>query len=296
VGGWGDGEKWKMEKAIEKADILIEALPYIKKFQHKVMVVKCGGRQLLSNDIVDSVLQDIAFMNCVGLNPVLVHGGGPSIDEKMRAFGKKVEFHRGHRITDKTTLEIVSKELGRLNREMVGKINQFGVKAKGLSGNAGKVIKAKRLKQEGPNIGFVGKIASVDTAALKKLLGGNYVPVISPLGIGTDKQLYNINADMAAAEIAVKLGAWKLVLLTDVQGIMYNTDDDNSLISTLKISEVDGLIKRGVIRKGMIPKVNACITALRKGVKKTHVIDGSIPRSLLLEIFTDKGIGTQIVT
>jgi len=284
-----------MKAAIQKADILIEALPYIKKFQHKAVVVKCGGRQLLNKDIINNILQDIAFMNCVGLNPVLVHGGGPSINEKMGKLGKKVEFHQGYRVTDERTLEIVSKELGRLNQEMVKKINQLGAKAKGFSGNAGKVIKAKRLKHQQRNIGFVGKVASIHTQPLKRLLSKNYVPVISPLGTGKDSQLYNINADMAAAEIAASLGAWKLVLLTDVQGIMYDTDEKNSLISTLKVTEVDRLIKRRVIRKGMIPKVEASITALRKGVKKTHIIDGSIPHSLLLEIFTDEGIGTQIV-
>ncbi len=284
-----------MKKAIQKADILIEALPYIKKFQGKVMVVKCGGRQLLNKNIINNILQDIAFMNCVGLNPVLVHGGGPSINQKMQKLGKRIEFHHGHRVTDRKTLQIVSKELGRLNQEMVKKINQLGAKAKGLSGSSGKVIKARRLKAHGRNIGFVGKIASVYPQPLKKLLAKNYVPVISPLGIGKDGQLYNINADMAAAEIAAKLGAWNLVLLTDVQGIMYDTKREDSLISTLKVAKIAGLIKRGVILKGMIPKVNACIAALRKGVKKTHIIDGSILRSLLLEIFTDQGIGTQIV-
>ncbi|MBU3933792.1 MAG: acetylglutamate kinase, partial [Candidatus Omnitrophica bacterium] len=272
-----------MRRAIEKADILIEALPYIKKFQHKAIVVKCGGRQLLNKVLINNILQDIAFMNCVGLNPVLVHGGGPSINEKMQKLGKKVEFHQGHRVTDEKTLEIVSKELGRLNQEMVQKINQLGAKAKGLSGNAGKVIKAERLERRGRNIGFVGRIASIDAQSLKRLLSDSVVPIISPLGIGKDRQLYNINADMAAAEIAVSLSAWKLVLLTDVQGIMYDTNEENSLISTLKAAQVEGLIKRGVIRKGMIPKVDACMRALRKGVKKTHIVDGSIPRSLLLE-------------
>jgi acetylglutamate kinase len=283
-----------MQKAIKKADILIEALPYIRKFQHKVMVVKCGGKQLLNNDIVDNIMQDIVFMNCVGLNPILVHGGGPSINEELRKLGKKIEFHQGHRITDEKTLQVVTKELTRLNQDMVERINQLGAKAKGLCGNIGKVIKARRLTT-GINIGFVGKIASIKPEPVKKLLSKNSVPVISPLGIGKNRQIYNINADMAAAEIAARLGAWKLVLLTDVQGIMYDQNEENSLISTLKVSEIPGLIKRKIIQQGMIPKVNACIVALKKGVKKTHIIDGSIPRSLLLEIFTDEGIGTQIV-
>lgn len=284
-----------MKQAIEKADILIEALPYIQKFQHKVMVIKCGGRQLLSEDIINNILQNIVFMNCVGLNPILIHGGSPSINEKMRSIGERVEFYQGHRVTTKSTLKIVTSELGRLNQEMVNKINQFGAKAKGLNGNIGKVIKAKRLTSRGQNLGFVGKIVSIQTEPIKKLLAKNFVPVISPLGIGRNGQIYNINADMAAAEIAAKLDAWKLVLLTDVQGIMYDQSNKNSLISTLKMSEIVALSKRRVIQAGMIPKVDACITALKKGVKKTHIIDGSIPRSLLLEIFTDEGIGTQII-
>ena len=283
-----------MKRAIQKADILIEALPYIKKFQHKAVVVKCGGRQLLNEDMLDNILRDIVFMNCVGLNPVLLHGGGPSISEKMREQGKRVEFYHGHRVTDKRTLKIVIKELNRLNHEIVNKLSHFGAKAKSLSGRIGKVIKARRLKVS-RNIGFVGSVASISSQPLRRLLAKNFVPVISPLGIGSDGQIYNINADMAAAEIAAKLGAWKLVLLTDVQGIMYEQNDSNSLISTLKVSQISGLIKRKIIQEGMIPKVNACIAGLRLGVKKTHIIDGSIPRSLLLEIFTDEGVGTQII-
>lgn len=283
-----------MQRAIEKADILIEAMPYIKKFQNKVMVIKCGGRQLLNEVIINNILQDIAFMNCVGLNPVLVHGGGPSINERLHKMGKKIEFHQGQRVTDGETLGIVVKELGRLNQEMVAKITQLGAKAKGLSSHAGKIIRAERLSLR-KGLGFVGKIASIRPAPVKELLRENLVPVISPLGVGAGGQVYNINADMAAAEIAAKLGAWKLVLLTDVQGILYDRNDENSLISTLKMSEVSGLIKRGTIQKGMIPKVKACIAALKKGVKKTHIIDGALERSLLLEIFTDEGIGTQIV-
>jgi len=281
-----------MKRAIEKAGILIEALPYIKKFQHKVMVIKCGGRQLLNKNTIENILQDIVFMNCVGLNPVLVHGGGPSITEKMHQAGKKAQFHHGHRVTDKHTLEIVSAELNRLNAQMVKRIVQFGAKAKGLSGKKGEVIKAKKFSAE---LGFVGTVGSVHTHPVRALLKKNFVPVITPLGVGKDRQVYNINADMVAAEIAAKLGAWKLVLLTDVQGIMTDLRQESSLISTLKVGEISGLIKRKIIQKGMIPKVNACTTALKKDVKKTHIIDGSIPRSLLLEIFTDKGIGTQIL-
>ncbi|MFH1046541.1 MAG: acetylglutamate kinase [Candidatus Omnitrophota bacterium] len=283
-----------MKRAIEKADILIEALPYIKKFQHRIMVVKCGGRQLINDENINNILKDIAFMNCVGLNPVLVHGGGPSISEKLRKLGHIVEFRHGQRVTDAKTLAVVVEELNMLNREMVKKINSFGVKARGLSGNSGKLIKAMKFSS-GVDIGFVGEVAAIRKEVVKKLLKRNYVPVISPLGIGSDGQLYNINADVVAAEIAAALGAWKLVLLTDVQGILRNPSDKSSLISTLKMAQVEDLVKKGIITEGMIPKVGACTAALKKGVKKTHIIDGSIPRSLLLEIFTDQGVGTQII-
>ncbi|MFC1698493.1 acetylglutamate kinase [Candidatus Omnitrophota bacterium] len=283
-----------MKRAIQKADILIEALPYIKKFQHKIVVIKCGGRQLLNKEVIGNVLQDIIFMNCVGLNPVLVHGGGPSINEKLRKLGKRIEFHQGYRVTDKHTLKVVTDELARLNERMTAKISQLGAKAKGFSGIIGKVIKARQLNL-GQDIGFVGQIASVNSKLLKESLKNNFIPVISPLGIGIKGQVYNINADLAAAEIAIKLGARKLMLLTDTQGIMRDQADPGSLISTLKVSEVAGLLKRGVIQTGMIPKVEACVAALKKDVRKTHIIDGSIPRSLLLEIFTDQGVGTQIV-
>jgi acetylglutamate kinase len=283
-----------VKKAIKKANILIEALPYIKRFQNKVVVVKCGGRQMLNEDTINNILQDIVFMNCVGLNPVLVHGGGPSINEKMRMSDQKVEFHEGYRVTDEKALKIVIGELNRLNQRMVKKVKQLGAEAEGLSGDTGKVIKATRVNLS-RNIGFVGKIDSVKAEPVKELLSQHIVPIISPLGQGEDGQIYNINADIAAAEIAIKLKAWKLVLLTDVQGIMYDKKDEDSLISTLKVSEIGRMTKRKIIQEGMVPKVNACIAALGKGVKKTHIIDGSIPRSLLLEIFTDEGIGTQII-
>lgn len=281
-----------MKKAIAKADILIEALPYIKNFQHKIVVIKCGGRQLISEETVNNILLDIVFMNCVGLNPVLVHGGGPSINEKMRTSGRKVEFHEGQRVTDKETLEIVVNELDRLNADLVQRLNHLGAKAQGYTAGTRLVLKAKRFS---PQLGFVGTIEDIETGILKEALANNLVPVISPLGKDTQQQFLNINADTAAADIAAGLGAWKLVLLTDVQGIMYDQNAEDSLISTLHVNDVPGLIKRNIIQQGMVPKVNACILALEKGVKKTHIIDGGIPRSLLLEIFTDEGIGTQIV-
>lgn len=283
-----------MKKIIAKADILIEALPYIKQFQHKVMVIKCGGRQLLNKHIINYILQDIVFMNCVGLNPVLLHGGGPSINEKLHRLGRRIEFHQGQRVTDAKTLKVVINELGRLNQEIVSRLGSLGAKAKGLGGARAKVIKANMF-YAAKDIGFVGRIVNIHPEPVRQLLSQNVVPVISPLGIDRNGQIYNINADMAAAEIAAKLGAWKLVLLTDVKGIMQDRRKQASLISTLKVSRIEGLIKRQVIQEGMVPKVNACIAALKKGVRKTHIIDGSIPRSLLLEIFTDAGIGTQIV-
>ncbi|MFH1245280.1 MAG: acetylglutamate kinase [Candidatus Omnitrophota bacterium] len=281
-----------MKRAIAKADILIEALPYIKNFQHKIVVIKCGGRQLINEETINNILLDIVFMNCVGLNPVLVHGGGPSINDKMRASGRKVEFFQGQRVTDKETLAIVVEELNRLNTSLVQRLNRLETKAQGYTASTQLVVKAKQLTLQ---LGLVGTTERIETEIIKAALANNVVPVISPLGTNDQQQILNINADTAAADIAAGLGAWKLVLLTDVQGIMYDQNDEDSLISTLHVNDVSGLIKRNVIQQGMVPKVNACVLALEKGVKKTHIIDGGIPRSLLLEIFTDEGIGTQIV-
>jgi acetylglutamate kinase len=282
-----------MEEAIKKADVLIEALPYIKKFHKKTIVIKYGGSILGEDKIRKGVLEDIVFLNFMGLRPVLVHGGGPNISDRMRASGKKTEFVDGMRVTDKETLAVVEEELQRLNELIVQEICELGAKAAGLNGKDN-IIKAEKKKAK-IDLGLVGHIVDVDNSLILEELKKDKVSVVLPMGIGKDKKTYNVNADEAAAHIAASLEAEKLVLLTNVRGIMRNPDDPNSFLSTLTIEEAKGLIENNIIQQGMIPKVKACIEALDKGVKKTHIIDARIPHGLLLEIFTDQGVGTEIV-
>ncbi|MCM8792049.1 MAG: acetylglutamate kinase [Candidatus Omnitrophica bacterium] len=283
-----------MEDIIKKADVLIEALPYIKKFQRKTMVIKYGGSILGEEKIRKVVLQDIVFLNFVGIHIVLVHGGGPNISERMRLEGKKTEFVDGMRVTDEETLIVVEEELRRLNKLIVEELIQLGAKAISLDGKSDEIIFVKKKKAK-IDLGFVGQIVRIDTQSILKNLYAGYITVIIPMGKGEDMKAYNVNADEAASYIASALLAEKLVLLTNVRGIMRNPEEFNSLLSTLSIDEAKELIKEKVIQEGMIPKVEACIGALQKGVKKTHIIDARLPHSLLIEIFTDKGIGTEIV-
>jgi len=282
-----------MDEAIRKADVLIEALPYIKKFHKKAIVVKYGGSILGEEKIRRGVLEDIVFLNFMGLRPVLVHGGGPNISDRMRQSGKKTEFVDGMRVTDAATLELVEEELQNLNDLIVKEINELGARAVGLNGKDG-IIQAEKKKAE-IDLGLVGNIIGIDNEIILDELKKDKIAVILPMGRGKDKKVYNVNADEAAASIAVGLEAEKLVLLTNVKGIMRNPEDPHSFLSTLSIEEARGLIENSIIQQGMIPKVKACIDALSKGVKKTHVVDARTPHGLLLEIFTDQGIGTEIV-
>jgi acetylglutamate kinase len=283
-----------MEEAIKKAKVLMEALPYIKSFYDKTVVIKYGGSAMLDDDLKRSVIQDIIFMEYVGMHPIVVHGGGVQISELMKKLGKKPKFIKGMRVTDKETAEIVEMVLdGKINSEIVKLINENGGNAAGLSGKDGNLIRAKKLLGgKGEDMGYVGEVESINPGIIDVLGKQDFIPVISPIGAGKDGHTYNMNADLVAGEIAAALKAHKLVLLTDVKGIYKGK---KTLLSTLKIKDAQKLIKKGVIGKGMIPKVKACITALKAGVAKTHIIDGRIPHSLLLEIYTDKGIGTEIV-
>jgi acetylglutamate kinase len=283
-----------MEEAIRKADVLIEALPYIKKFHKKIIVIKYGGSILGEEKIRKAVLEDIIFLNFTGLKPVLVHGGGPNISERMRQEGKKTEFMDGMRVTDEETLAVVEEELQKLNELIVKEISELGAKAIGLNGKDEKIIQAEKKKAK-IDLGLVGDIVGINTEPILEELRKDKVVVILPMGVGKDKNTYNVNADEAAAQIAVALAADKLVLLTNVKGIMRNPDDPNSFLSTLNVGEARDLIENNIIQQGMIPKVRACINALDKDVKKTHIIDARTPHGLLLEIFTDKGIGTEII-
>jgi len=286
-----------MEDAIRKADVLIEALPYIKRFHKKVIIIKYGGSILGDEKIRQSVLEDIVFLNFMGLRPILVHGGGPNISERMRATGKKTEFVEGMRVTDEETLQLVGEELLVLNALIVKELNELGAKAVGLNGQDDDLIQVEKKKAKAGqvDIGLVGQIKAINTQLLNEELKKDKVVVVLPMGRGKDKKIYNINADEVAASIAANMQAEKFVLLTNVKGIMRNAEDTNSFISTLTVAEVSGLIENKVIQQGMIPKVAACVEALNGGVKKTHIIDARTPHGLLLEIFTDQGIGTEII-
>ncbi len=283
-----------MEEAIKKAKVLIEALPYIKKFHKKIIVIKYGGSILGDDKIRRRVLEDIVFLNFMGLRPVLVHGAGPNISERMRLSGKQAKFVDGIRVTDRETLKIVEEELRELNDIIVKEINALGAKAAGLKGKENNLILAAKKKAK-LDLGFVGKIIGINTKPILDGLKQDKIAVILPLGVDKRRKIYNINADEAAAGISAGLKAEKLVLLTNVKGIMRNPDEPDSFLSTLTIREARALINDGVVQEGMIPKVKACVEALENGVKKTHIIDARVQHALLLEIFTDKGIGTEII-
>jgi acetylglutamate kinase len=282
-----------MEHAIKKADVLIEALPYIKQYSGKVFVIKYGGSALINPEIKKGVLQDIVFMSFVGIRPVLVHGGGPFINDALKKLGKRIEFNDGLRVTTKEDIKVIDKVLCEVNHEIAKDIKALGGRSLSLNTMQKDVVTAVPHK-DAEKLGFVGDIEKVNISPLRKAIRPRSIPVISPVSIGKDGELYNVNADDISSEIAVALKAAKLVLLTDVKGIMRQKGDETSLISSLSMKDARSLIDRKVIQSGMIPKVKACMNALSAGVSKTHIIDGRIPQSLLLEIFTDKGIGTEI--
>jgi acetylglutamate kinase len=282
-----------MEEAIRKADVLIEALPYIKAFHKKITVIKYGGSILGEDRVRKGVLEDIVFLSYMGLRPVLVHGGGPNISERMRKSGKKTDFVDGMRVTDKETLKIVEEELEELNKKIVKEIEGLGGNARGYIADKNCILTAEKKKIK-PDLGFVGKAVKLDTELITKDISSHVIPVISPMGKDVSGVKYNINADDAASFVASALGAIKFVLLTNVKGIMRDVNDPNSFLASIKESEAKKLIKDKVIQAGMIPKIEACFQAIDGGVKKAHIIDAKIPHALLLEIFTDKGIGTEI--
>ncbi len=288
-----------MDKAIEKAAVLIEALPYIQAFDEKFVVVKYGGSAMVNNEYEESVLRDLVFLEAVGMRPVVVHGGGNAISTRMKEVGANPNFIHGMRVTDKQTMDIVDEVLSAINAQIVVTIFKFGGKAKGLLGRANGLISAKKHfgKVDGKKVdlGFVGSVTAIRSEYIKETAYNHGIPVIAPVGIGEDGEIYNINADMVAGEIAATLRAEKLIMMTDVRGIMKNSKDESTLISSLPFRDVEKLIKNGVIEGGMIPKVRSCLRALESGVAKTHIIDAGILHSLLLEIFTDTGIGTEIV-
>lgn len=282
-----------MQELVEKASILIEALPYIKKFRGKEILIKYGGSALTLEDIRADVLRDLVFLNYVGIKTILIHGGGTFITDNLKKRGVNSQFVNGLRVTTKEAMEVVIDTLADLNMNIVHDINRFGARAIGLSGHDAEILNVVKHTAEG-DVGYVGDVTSVNLTPLKELTEFNIIPVIYPIGIDEKGEAYNVNADEAAAKIAVAMGVQKLLVLTNVKGIMTDPADESSLLSSVSADEVQDLIDRKVVTGGMIPKVRSCMTALRGGVKKAHIIDGRIPHSLLLEIFTDQGIGTEI--
>ena len=285
-----------MEKAIEKASILVEALPYIKKFYGKTIAIKYGGSTIANGNVEKNFIIDVVLMKYVGMNPLIVHGGGSLITEALKEAGKGSRFVNGLRVTDKESIDIVSKILSRVNEKIVSLIKEVGGKAVGLRN----IVKAKKypsLHQEGEEVdmGFAGEVERISPELAEIVAKKEDIPVINPLGVGRRGEALNVNADEAAARIATELKAEKFFILTDVPGIMRDWEDKESLISTLTIDEAESLMEEEVIISGMLPKVKACMKALQGGVEKVHIVDGRVSHSLLLEIFTDEGIGTQIV-
>lgn len=285
-----------MEELISKANVLIEALPYIRMFKGRTVLVKYGGKAMTSDELKKSFAQDIVLMKFVGINPVIVHGAGPQISEMMEKMGKKAQFVDGLRVTDKETIDIVEMVMtGKINKEIVSLINQQGGQAVGLSGKDGKLISGKKLPpRNNVDLGYVGEIESIHPEIIKTLDLKHFIPVIAPVAVSAEGDTLNINADTAAAELAASLKVDKLVFLTDVPGI-YSDVEKKHIIPSITAAEVHDLIEKKVISSGMIPKVKSMMLAVEAGVRKAHIIDGRISHALLLEIFTDKGIGTEII-
>jgi acetylglutamate kinase len=283
----------------DRAAALIGALPHIRAFRGKTVVVKYGGTAMINAELKTAVVRDLIFMQCVGIRTVLVHGGGPEIEALLNALGKESRFVRGLRYTDQETMDVVQMALcGKVNKDITALIQREGGRALGLSGIDGGLLRGHLLKTAGEDLGFVGEIESVNTSLLETLLDDGVIPVVSSvaLGIGdAEGHSLNVNADTAAATIAAALGAERLALMTDVRGILRNVHDPDSLIPELKQTDLEGLVREGVVSKGMIPKALCCSLALEGGVKRAHIIDGRLPHSLLIELFTDEGIGTMIV-
>ncbi|HTP66878.1 MAG TPA: acetylglutamate kinase [Geobacteraceae bacterium] len=290
-----------MQKLIEKAKTLMEALPYLRRFSGKTIVIKYGGHAMADEKLKKSFALDVILLKYIGINPVIVHGGGPQINETLKRYGIVSEFVKGMRVTDTATMAVVEMVLtGQVNKEVVGYINQHGGRAAGLSGKDGGLLLCRKMLQEikrddgsveEVDIGFVGDVIKVDTAILNTLEAGGFIPVIAPVGVGRDGESYNINADLVAGRVAAALAAEKLILLTDVAGVK---DLNGDLLSSIRMTDVPSLIEKGAITGGMIPKVTCCVDSLQDGVKKAHIIDGRVEHAILLEIFTDVGIGTEI--
>lgn len=284
-----------MEEYIEKAKVLIEALPYIKKFYGKIVVVKYGGSAMIDEVVKASVMKDIALMKLVGMHPVIVHGGGKDISGMLKRVGKETTFIHGLRVTDEDTVEVAEMVLaGKVNKSIVQHLQLQGIQAVGISGKDANTLIAQKKYVHGEDVGFVGEITEVNTNLMDTLIQNDLIPVIAPIGTDQEGNTYNINADYAASAIAGALQAEKLVFLTDVEGVLTDVNDSSSVLSALSVQDVEDYKNKGIISGGMIPKVDCCVEGIKKGVKTVHILDGRVEHCLLLEIFTNKGVGTMI--
>ena len=276
---------------VQKADILTQALPYIQKYKGQIIVVKYGGNAMINSDLVDHVMEDVVLLSQIGIKVILVHGGGPEISDMLKKVGKETKFINGLRQTDAETAEIVQMVLcGKVNKNLVATINRKGGKAIGLCGLDAGMIEAKKINSE---LGFVGNVTNMDVKPILDLLDSGYIPVVSTVGYDNKGNVYNINADTVASRLAGEVKAYSMISMTDIKGILRDRNDENSLISAIQVSEAPQLIHEGVINGGMIPKVNCCIEAIRRGVKRVFIIDGRVPHSILIEVLSDEGIGTM---
>ncbi len=285
-----------MEQVMQKAEVLIEALPYIQKFNRKIIVVKYGGSAMSNEELQKNVIKDVTLLKLVGFKPIIVHGGGKEISRWVGKVGKEAKFVNGLRVTDAETMEIAEMVLGKVNKQLVTMVQELGVKAVGISGKDGGLLQVEKKYSDGQDIGFVGDITKVDPKVLYDMLEKDFLPIVAPIGLDDQFQTYNINADDAACAIAKAVGADKLVFLTDVEGLYRDFNDKSSFIGRLTATEADELISGGYIGGGMLPKLANCTSAIKNGVNRVHILDGRIPHCLLLEIFTRKGVGTAIIS
>ncbi len=284
-----------MQEVLKKAEVLIEALPYIQKFNRKIIVVKYGGSAMSNEELQKKVIQDVTLLKLVGFKPIIVHGGGKEISRWVGKVGKEAQFVNGLRVTDDETMEIAEMVLGKVNKSLVTMVQELGVKAVGISGKDGGLLKVDKKLSGGQDIGFVGEIKEVNPQILNDLLEKDFLPIVSPIGLDDTFQTYNINADDAACAIAKEMDADKLVFLTDIEGLYKDINDKSSFISRITASDAEALIADGFIGGGMLPKLNNCTSAIENGVNRVHILDGRIPHCLLLEIFTNEGVGTAII-
>lgn len=284
-----------MQKYLDKAEVLIEALPYIQRFNRKIIVVKYGGSAMVDEQLKEQVIQDVTLLKLVGFKPIIVHGGGKEISKWVGKVGMEPQFVNGLRVTDADTMEIAEMVLGRVNKGLVTMVQELGVKAVGISGKDGGLLKVEKKYSEGQDIGYVGEISEVNPKILYDLLEKDFLPIVCPVGLDEQFDTYNINADDAACAIAKAVKAEKLAFLTDIEGVYRDFNDKDSLISEIKISEAKELLASGTIGGGMLPKLGNCIEAIEAGVSRVHIMDGRIKHSILLEVFSNKGIGTAIL-